>query len=259
MNAPSKCVRCGSRSVRERPGAGRTVRYRTMPTMELPPELAVPSCGRCKELHLDRMEQDALVQQLRDTYTRSLQGRARIALDALRQHVSGRRLEMTLGLSQGYLSRLRARAGNPSSELVALLALLAMDPSLLNELERFWAMPDASWQPLGWNATSTSRRGRRQPGSRRTERKLAEIRDRTDIVSVIGQYVKLLRNGADYFGACPFHEDKDASFHVSVSKQFYYCFGCQRSGDVIRFLCEKENRTQADVPSDLARRAGINE
>ena len=58
--------------------------------MELPPELAVPSCGRCKELHLDRMDQDALVQQLRDTYMRSLQGRARIALDALRQLIAER-------------------------------------------------------------------------------------------------------------------------------------------------------------------------
>ena len=257
MKAPSKCVRCGSLSVRDRKGTGRTVRYKTMPTMELAPELEVPTCGRCKELHLDRMDQKALAQQLRDTYMRSLRDRVCIALDVLRQHVSWRWLEMRLGISQGYVSRLRARAGNPSPELVGLLALLATDPSLLGELESFWATPDSSWQPSRRNPAPPTRRVRPQDSG--AQRKLAEIRDRTDIVSVIGQYVKLLRSGADYFGACPFHEDQDASFHVSVSKQFYYCFGCQRSGDAIRFLCDKENRTQADVVADLARRAGVNE
>lgn len=256
MKAPSKCIRCGSRSVRERKGAGRTVRYKTMPTMELPPELGVPTCGRCQALYLERMSQAALERTLRDTYTQSLRDRVHIALDELRWHVSFRRLEIKLGLSQGYLSRLRARAGNPSSELVCLLALLAIDPSLLNELERFWATPDTTWQPSGSDAMACRVRRRKMNAN---IRRIAKVRDRTDIVSVIGQYVKLLRNGADYFGACPFHDDQDASFHVSVSKQFYYCFGCQRSGDVIRFLCDKENRTQAAVVADLARRAGFHE
>ncbi len=226
-----------------------------MPTMELPPELELPTCGRCKELHLDRMDQKALAQQLRETYKRSLQDRVCIALDVLRQHVPWRWLEIKLGISQGYVSRLRAKAGNPSPELAVLLALLATDPSLLGELESFWAMPAS--QPFRRNPAPPSRRVR--PPDSGAQRKLAEIRDRTDIVSVIGQYVKLLRCGADYFGACPFHEDQDGNFHVSVRKQFYYCFGCKRSGDAISFLCDKENRTQADVVADLARRLGSDE
>ena len=87
--------------------------------------------------------------------------------------------------------------------------------------------------------------------------KVAEIRDRTDIVAVIGEHVQLRRAGVNYLGLCPFHQEKTPSFNVSASKQFFYCFGCQKSGDVIRFLMEREGRSFADVVRDLAARAGI--
>ncbi|MFO0577235.1 MAG: DNA primase [Polyangia bacterium] len=89
------------------------------------------------------------------------------------------------------------------------------------------------------------------------ESKVAEIRDRTDIVAVIGEHVPLRRAGTNYLGLCPFHGEKTPSFNVSPSKQFFYCFGCQKSGDVFRFLMELEGRTFADVARDLARRAGV--
>ncbi len=222
-----------------------------MPTMELPLELEVPTCVRCKKIHLDRMDQKAL----RAVYMRSLQSRVCVALDVLHEHVSWRWLESRLGISQGYVSRLRAKAGCPSPELAVLLAMLATDPSLLGEIESFWATPDSTWQPSRRNPAPPTRRVR--PPESGAQRRLAEVRDQTDIVSVIGQYVKLRRSGVDYCGACPFHKDKDADFHVSVSRQFYYCFGCKRSGDVVSFLVEKEKRTQADVVADLTSRAGI--
>lgn len=86
---------------------------------------------------------------------------------------------------------------------------------------------------------------------------IAEIRERTDIVAVIGEHVPLRRAGTNHLGLCPFHQEKSPSFNVSQSKQFFYCFGCQKSGDVFRFLMELEGRTFADVARDLARRAGV--
>ena len=89
------------------------------------------------------------------------------------------------------------------------------------------------------------------------ESKIAEIRDRTDIVAIIGEHVPLRRAGVNHLGLCPFHQEKSPSFNVSASKQFFYCFGCQKSGDVFRFLMELEGRTFVDVARDLARRAGV--
>lgn len=89
------------------------------------------------------------------------------------------------------------------------------------------------------------------------ESKIAEIRDRTDIVAVVGEHVPLRRAGVNHLGLCPFHQEKSPSFNVSASKQFFYCFGCQKSGDVFRFLMELEGRSFVDVARDLARRAGV--
>lgn len=87
--------------------------------------------------------------------------------------------------------------------------------------------------------------------------KIAEIRDRSDIVAVIGEFVPLRRAGTNHLGLCPFHAEKTPSFNVSAQKQFFYCFGCQKSGDVFRFLMELEGRSFAEVARDLARRAGV--
>lgn len=89
------------------------------------------------------------------------------------------------------------------------------------------------------------------------ESKIAEIRDRTDIVAIVGEHVPLRRAGVNHLGLCPFHQEKSPSFNVSASKQFFYCFGCQKSGDVFRFLMELEGRSFVDVARDLARRAGV--
>ncbi len=149
-NPPNKrCIHCGAKFVRVKKGAGRTIPYRTMPTMELPTDLKIPSCGRCMHLYLDRMDAETLSNALQEQYLASLHTRICIALDTLSQHISQRKLERLLGLSQGYLSRLRAGDGNPSPELVCHLAILCQDPKKrLAEVERFWSLSDDNWLPL---------------------------------------------------------------------------------------------------------------
>ena len=81
---------------------------------------------------------------------------------------------------------------------------------------------------------------------------------KNDIVDVISGYVKLQKKGANYFGLCPFHNEKSPSFSVSPGKQMYYCFGCGAGGNVITFLMEYENYTFQEALSSLADRAGVN-
>jgi DNA primase len=89
------------------------------------------------------------------------------------------------------------------------------------------------------------------------EDKIAEIRDRTDIVQVVGEYVTLKRSGVNHKGLCPFHQEKSPSFNVNAQKQFFHCFGCGKSGDVFSFVGELEGKSFIEVARELARRAGI--
>lgn len=84
-----------------------------------------------------------------------------------------------------------------------------------------------------------------------------EIRQRTDIVDLIGQYVHLKKKGSSYFGLCPFHGEKTPSFSVSPGKQIFYCFGCGKAGDSIRFLMEYENLSFVEAIEQLAERANV--
>jgi len=144
-----RCIRCGAKAVMPRTSAGRTTSYRTMPCMPIPDDLLIPSCGRCQSEYLDEEKSAALGPQLQEVYLACLRTRIRIAIDILSRHVSQRKLERMMGMSQGYFSRLRAGSGNPSPELVSHLGLLCQDPpTRLVELERFWALPDEEWAPL---------------------------------------------------------------------------------------------------------------
>ncbi len=87
---------------------------------------------------------------------------------------------------------------------------------------------------------------------------IEEIRIKNDIVNVISGYVRLQKKGSNYFGLCPFHNEKSPSFSVSPGKQMYYCFGCGAGGNVITFLMEYENATFQEAVKILADRAGIN-
>ena len=85
-----------------------------------------------------------------------------------------------------------------------------------------------------------------------------EIKNRCNIVDVVGQYVKLRRTGTNYMGLCPFHSEKTPSFSVSENKQFYYCFGCGESGDAISFVQKMENLDFMTTVRRMADRYGIN-
>ena len=89
------------------------------------------------------------------------------------------------------------------------------------------------------------------------EEVIEEVRTRNDIVDIVSQYVNLKKKGANYFGLCPFHNEKSPSFSVSPSKQMYYCFGCGAGGNVISFVMEYENYTFVEAVKMLADRAGI--
>ena len=86
---------------------------------------------------------------------------------------------------------------------------------------------------------------------------LEQIRQSTDIVTLISQYVALKKRGRNYLGLCPFHNEKTPSFTVSPDKGFYHCFGCKASGDAISFLMKYTNRSFQEAVEMLAESAGI--
>ena len=86
---------------------------------------------------------------------------------------------------------------------------------------------------------------------------LEEIRISNDIVDVISQYVTLKRSGRNYFGLCPFHNEKSPSFSVSPDKQIFHCFGCGVGGNVFHFIQKIENVSFVESVQMLADRAGI--
>ncbi|MDU5099695.1 MAG: DNA primase [Peptoniphilus grossensis] len=86
---------------------------------------------------------------------------------------------------------------------------------------------------------------------------LDEIRDRADIVDLIGEYVDLKRSGSNYMGLCPFHSEKTPSFSVSPSKSIFKCFGCGVGGDVITFIMKRENLNFPEAVEFLAEKYNV--
>lgn len=83
---------------------------------------------------------------------------------------------------------------------------------------------------------------------------IEQVKQRADIVDVVSEHVVLKKQGKDFVGLCPFHDDKSPSFTVSPSKQFYYCFSCGAGGNTIKFLMELGKRNFSEVVLDLARK-----
>lgn len=84
-----------------------------------------------------------------------------------------------------------------------------------------------------------------------------EVRLKNDIVDIVSGYVSLKKKGGNYFGLCPFHNEKSASFSVSPGKQMYYCFGCGAGGNVFTFLMNYENYSFGEAVKMLADKAGV--
>ncbi len=84
-----------------------------------------------------------------------------------------------------------------------------------------------------------------------------ELRQRLSIVDVIGRRVPLVKKGQNYWGCCPFHNEKTPSFSVNEQKGFYHCFGCGEHGDIISFTMKSQNMGYVDAIKELAQQAGL--
>lgn len=93
---------------------------------------------------------------------------------------------------------------------------------------------------------------------RYSEELIEEVRMKNDIVDVISGYIRLQKKGNNYFGLCPFHNEKSPSFSVSGSKQMYHCFGCGAGGNVFTFVMSYENYSFTEAMKMLAERANVN-
>lgn len=83
---------------------------------------------------------------------------------------------------------------------------------------------------------------------------IEDVKQRADIVEVVSEHVVLKKQGKDWVGLCPFHDDRSPSFSVSPAKQFYYCFSCGAGGNSIKFLMELQKTSFSDVVLQLAQR-----
>ena len=87
---------------------------------------------------------------------------------------------------------------------------------------------------------------------------ITEIIQKTDLVDLISEKVALSKKGKSYFGLCPFHHEKTASFSVEPDKKIYTCFSCGEKGNAITFKQKTENLTFIDAVEQLAERANMN-
>ncbi|MFY8090372.1 MAG: DNA primase [Chitinophagaceae bacterium] len=90
-----------------------------------------------------------------------------------------------------------------------------------------------------------------------TPASIEQIKNRIDIIDVVGEYVKLKKRGVNYIGNCPFHNEKSPSFTVSPAKEIYKCFGCGKSGNSITFLMEHDKLSYVEALKWLAKRYNI--
>jgi hypothetical protein len=111
-----------------------------MPALAVPADFPIPACTRCHAEYIDGSTAESLALIMTPAFEEVLRRRARNAVAQVCIHISQRKLETLIGLSQGYLSRLHGGHGTPSAALVALLTLLAREPHpRLRELEMIWA------------------------------------------------------------------------------------------------------------------------
>lgn len=135
----SVCSACGKGVVAPRAGPGRRLPYRTLPALELPATLPIPTCGHCGELWLDARTTRKVEAALHEAYREALTAKAAAALETLSKRLPRGELESLLGLRARRLSQLESGGAGFQPALVALLMLLAARPTRLKELRSLWA------------------------------------------------------------------------------------------------------------------------
>jgi DNA primase len=93
--------------------------------------------------------------------------------------------------------------------------------------------------------------------ARFTDETKERVKQAADIVEIVSPYTELVRRGKDMWGLCPFHDERTPSFKVNPQDNLYFCFGCQASGDVFRFVEEKEGLSFPEAVEMLAERYGV--
>jgi DNA primase len=93
--------------------------------------------------------------------------------------------------------------------------------------------------------------------ARFTRESVDRVKEAVDIVEIVSPYTDLQQRGQDYWGNCPFHDERTPSFKVNPRDKLYYCFGCEASGDVFRFVEEQEGLDFASAVESLGERTGV--
>jgi len=139
---PRRCRECGEGMILPLATEGRRMPFRNMTALAVPSTLAIPTCNHCGNEWIDPKTAEAIDEALQAAYADELHKRLVAAVDLIlaATDIPQRRLEQLLGLSVGYISRLRSGRGDASAQVVSALALLAQDPKRrLKELDQLWA------------------------------------------------------------------------------------------------------------------------
>ena len=86
---------------------------------------------------------------------------------------------------------------------------------------------------------------------------IEKLKSKNEIVSTISKYLRVEKKGKNYWACCPFHSEKTPSFCINEYDQYYHCFGCKESGDVITFIMKYENLDYPEAVEELAKNAGL--
>jgi hypothetical protein len=139
------CPECGQGTIEPRTAKGKRFRYRQMADVEIREDVMVPTCTRCGTEWLDGPSTRALDESLERAYRAELQLKAERAIEKLRPHIRQGDLERLLGVSPGWLSKVKS-GRDVSAPLVALLSLLAEQPGRVAELRGLWTASHAPGQ-----------------------------------------------------------------------------------------------------------------
>jgi hypothetical protein len=133
------CAECGRREVEPRRLEGRTSPYKNFPALAIPGDLQIPTCGNCGAEWIGARDAERIDAALAEAAGDALSRLAREALGCLVDGITQRDLEECLGLSPGYLSKVKRGHEVPSPALVSALVLLAVRPGRVRELENIWS------------------------------------------------------------------------------------------------------------------------